>query len=131
MRNNPFWVGSVLYLSLTLALCNRVWAQQPAADNSAANPLLRLLQAKGVLTADEVAQISEASSHGDADRRLAKLLLMKGVISQADYDQTEGTSGVTNVSNAETSGASQIAAVYRVPANGGANTALLSKVAPI
>jgi len=130
MRKNPFWVGSVLYLLLTLAFCNRVWAQQPAANNSAVNPLVRVLQAKGILTADEVARISQASSPGDADRQLAKLLLMKGVISQDDYDQTEGTSGVINASNAATSGPSQIAAVYRVPASSGANTALLSNVAP-
>ncbi len=130
MRRNPFWVGSVLYLLLTLAFCNRVWAQQPAANNSAANPLVRVLQAKGILTADEVAQISQASSPRDADRQLAKLLLTKGVISQADYDQTEGTSHVINASNAATSGPSQIAAVYRVPANSGANAAHLSNVAP-
>jgi hypothetical protein len=130
MRKNPFWVGSVLYLSLTLAFCNRVWAQQPAADTSAANPLLRVLQAKGILTADEVAQISQASSPGDADRRLAKLLLLKGVISQADYDQTEGTPGVIDASTSGTSGPTQIAAVYRVPINSGANATPLSTVAP-
>src|ERR1700730_3466402 len=72
MRKNPFWVGSVLYLSLTIAFCNRVWAQQLAADTSAANPLLRVLQAKGILTQDEVAQISQASSPGDADRLVGK-----------------------------------------------------------
>src|ERR1700737_3740813 len=129
MRKNPFWVGSVLYLLSTLAFCNRVWAQQQAADNSAVNPLVRVLQAKGILTADEVAQISQAASPGEADRRLAKLLLLRGVISQADYDQTENTPGVTNASNAGTSVPTQIPAVYRVPVNNGANTAHLSNVA--
>jgi hypothetical protein len=130
MRRKPFWVGSVLCLLVTLALCDRGRAQQPADNNSAVSPLVRVLQAKGILTADEVAQISQASSPSDADRRLAKLLLMKGVISQADYDQTEGTPSVINASNAGTNGPTQIPAVYRVPVNSGANATLLSTVAP-
>jgi len=43
-------------------------------QKSAVNPLVRVLQAKGILTAEEVAQISQASSASDADT-LAKLLL--------------------------------------------------------
>jgi len=123
-------VGSFLCLLATLALCDRGWAQQPVDNNSAVSPLVRVLEAKGILTADEVVQISHASSPGEADRRLAKLLLMKGVISQADYDQTEGTPSVINASNAGTSGPTQIAAVYRVPVNNGASLSSLSNAAP-
>jgi hypothetical protein len=114
MSRKPLWV--VVCLSI-LVLCDRSWAQHQADDKSSVNPLVRVLQAKGILTAEEVAQISQASSSGDADSRLARLLLMKGVISQADYDQTVGTPGMINASNTETSGATAIAAVYRVPAN--------------
>src|SRR2546430_13032393 len=91
----------VVCLLVTLALCDRSWAQRPAEGKSVVNPLVRVLQAKGILTAEEVAQISQASSANDAER-LAKLLLMKGVISQADYDQAVGTPGMINASNAGT-----------------------------
>ncbi|HTF27077.1 MAG TPA: hypothetical protein VK937_24730 [Candidatus Limnocylindria bacterium] len=121
MRRKPFWV--MVCLLVTLVLCDRSWAQQTGDNKSAVNPLVRVLQAKGILTAEEVAQISQASSTGDADQRLAKLLLIKGVISQADYDQTVGTSGMMNASNAGTSSPTAIAAVYRVPINNGVGVA--------
>jgi hypothetical protein len=117
---------SVVACLLILALSDRSWAQQPTNNNATVNPLVRVLQAKGILTSEEAAQISQASSSGDADRRLAKLLLMKGVLSQADFDQTVGTPGMINASSVETSGATQIAAVYRVPAGNGASAAALS-----
>src|SRR6267143_1868423 len=120
MSRKPFWVVVCL---LILVLCDRSWAQKQADSNSAVNPLVRVLQAKGILTAEEVAQISQASSSGDADSRLARLLLMKGVISQADYEQTVGTPGMINASNTATSSATAIAAVYRVPVNSAANVA--------
>ena len=121
MKRKPFWV--VVCLLVSLALCDRNWAQQPTDSKSAVNPLVRVLQAKGILTAEEVAQLGQASSASDAEQRLAKLLLVKGVISQADYDQTVGTPGMMNVSNAGTSSPTAIAAVYRVPINNGASVA--------
>src|SRR5260370_4561153 len=125
MRRKPFGVVVcvVVCLLVVLALCDRSWAQQPMDNKSAVNPLVRILQAKGILTAEEAAQISQASSASDADRRLAKLLLMKGVISQADYDQTVDTPGMINASNAGTSSPTAIAAVYRVPLNNAASAA--------
>jgi hypothetical protein len=128
MKRKPCWV--VVCLLTTLALCDRGWAQQPEDNKSAVNPLVRVLQAKGILTAEEVAQISQASSAGDADRRLAKLLLMKGVISQADYDQTVGAPAVINASTAATSSPTVVAAVYRVPINNGANAVGSSNAPP-
>src|SRR5438552_3564893 len=109
----------VLCLEATVALCDRTLAQQPADGQAAVDPLVRVLQSKGILTAEEVAQLSQASSANDADQRLAKLLLMKGIISQADYDQTVGTPGMINASNAGTSSPTAIAAVYRVPISNG------------
>src|SRR5712671_1683380 len=125
MRRKPFGVVIcvVVCLLVVLALCDRSWAQQPMDNKSAVNPLVRILQAKGILTAEEAAQISQASSASDADRGLAKLLLMKGVISQADYDQTVDTPGMINASNAGTSSPTAIAAVYRVPLNNAASAA--------
>src|SRR5713226_2567842 len=119
MRSKPFWVlvCVVMCLLLTLGLSDCSWAQQPMDNKSAVNPLVRVLQAKGILTAEDVAQISQASSANDADQRLAKLLLMKGVISQTDYDQTVGAPAMINASTAATSSPSVMAAVYRVPIN--------------
>lgn len=120
MRRKPFWV--VVCLLVTLALCDRSWAQQPTDNKPAVNPLVRVLQAKGILTAEEAAQLSQASSASDADRRLAKLLLMKGVISQADYDLTVGAPGMMKASSTEASGGGVVTAVYRVPVSNGSNS---------
>ncbi len=125
MRGKPFWVVVCLvayFLVVTLALCDRSWAQQPADSKPVGNPLVRVLEAKGILTAEEVAQLSQASSASDADQRLAKLLLMKGVITQTDYDQTVGAAGMMNVSTTAASTAMTIPAVYRVPVNNGMNS---------
>src|SRR5712692_4488664 len=125
MRGQRF--GSVMYAALIfvaiLSWCKRGFAQQQAESKPAANPLVRVLQAKGILTEEEVAQISQASSGRDADQRLAKLLLMKGVISQADYDQTVGVATVMTASSTTTSNVAVIPAVYRVPLNNGADVA--------
>jgi len=107
----------------TIAWCECVFAQQQPDTKPAVNPLVRVLQAKGILTAEEVAQLGQASSASDADQRLAKLLVTKGVITQADYDHTYGVATVVSVSAATTSTASMIPAVYRVPANGEAGIA--------
>jgi hypothetical protein len=122
MRRKPFRVLVVCLFTIFI-LCHRSLAQQPGDNKSAVNPLVRVLQAKGILTAEEVAQIGQASSSGDADQRLAKLLLMKGVISQGDYDQTVGTPGMMNASAPAATSPTVVAAVYRVPLNNGAGTA--------
>src|SRR6267378_1531974 len=130
MRGKPFRVVVfVLCLSITFVLGDRALAQQPAGNNSAVNPLVRVLQAKGILTDEEVAQLSQASSASDANQRLAKLLLIKGVISQADYDQSVAVPGMMNASSTAVTAPTAIAAVYRVPINNGANVAPVSSVA--
>src|SRR6266567_2332513 len=121
MRRKPFCV--VVWVLVILVLCDRSWAQQPTDSKSAVNPLVRVLQAKGILTAEEVAQLAQASSASDADQRLAKLLLMKGVISQTDYDQTVNTASMINASAPASSSPTVVAAVYRVPLNNGASVA--------
>src|SRR5437660_4964734 len=108
---------------ITVAWSRSALAQQRTDNTSAVNPLVRVLQAKGILSADEVAQLAQASSASDADQRLAKLLLMKGVISQADYDQTVGTPGMLNASAPASSSPTVVAAVYRVPVNNAASVA--------
>jgi hypothetical protein len=106
----------VVLLVLSLAWSAHVAAQQQAGNSQAASPLVRVLQAKGILTPEEVVQINQASSASDAEQRLAKLLVSKGVISQADYNQMMGAPGMVNASAANSAGASMIPAIYRVPA---------------
>jgi hypothetical protein len=131
MRRKPFGVVVWLVVCLVaLALCGRSWAQQPTDGKPAVNPLVRVLQAKGILTPEEVAQISQASSASDADRRLANLLLMKGVISQADYDQTVGAPVMMNASTAAVSSPTAVAAVYRMPVSNNAVSAAPAKTPP-
>src|ERR1700720_3057510 len=107
----------VLLLS-SLVSSQRAVAQSQNASQNSASPLVRVLQAKGILTAEEVAQLSQASSASDADSRLAKLLLNKGIISQADYNQMLGAPGIVNASASNPAPASMIPAVYRVPVAG-------------
>jgi hypothetical protein len=118
----------VVLLAVTLAWSGSVAAQQQAASPQAASPLVRVLQAKGILSPEEVAQINQASSSSDADQRLAKLLLSKGVISQTDYNQMMGAPGIVNASASSSTGANMIPTVYRVPSAGAAAPA--SNAAP-
>jgi hypothetical protein len=104
----------VLLLS-SLVSSQRAVAQSQNAGQNSASPLVRVLQAKGILTAEEVAQLSQASSASDADSRLAKLLLNKGIISQADYDQMLGEPTVVAASSPNSGAPSLVPAVYHVP----------------
>jgi hypothetical protein len=85
----------VLHLALAafvvLALAGTVVAQQQTNSKPAANPLVRLLQSKGILTEEEAAMIGQAGSAIESEQRLAGLLLSKGLITQEDYNQTVGT----------------------------------------
>ena len=60
--------------------------QESHATNN--NPLALLLQSKGILSAGEVAMISQASSPAEANARLAQLLVEKGLISKQEYSAT-------------------------------------------
>lgn len=131
MIRKPFRVVVLVLVCLSIfATCDVGLAQQPAGSKTAANPLVRLLQDKGILTEEEVAQINRASSPADADQQLAKLLVTKGVITQADYEQTYGVASVASVSAATTSNAMVMPAVYRVPVNSAAGVAPTTNAAP-
>src|SRR5947208_9802051 len=106
----------------TMDACVWSWASQAQDNDPAFNPLVRVLQAKGILTEEEAGRVSQASSASDDDGRLARLLLMKGVISQADYDLTVGAPGMMNASSTGASGGGVVAAVYRVPVSNGSNS---------
>jgi len=63
-------------------------AAQQSDQKAATSPLVQLLKSRGVLTAEDVRQLGEATSAEDANERLARLLVQKGVISTEDYSQT-------------------------------------------
>jgi hypothetical protein len=71
-------------------------AQQNNSPQAEPTPLVRLLQSKGIITAQEAAMINQAPSHAEAEQRLAKLLLSKGIISQQEYEQTISALGAAS-----------------------------------
>src|SRR6202030_4647786 len=124
-EQHKVWVcSSFVLLSLLLCLGPALAQSQNSSENSA-TPLVRVLQAKGILTAEEVAQLSQASSASDADSRLAKLLLSKGIISQADYNQMLGDPSVVAASSPSSAASvSLVPAVYHVPGSAAAAPAV-------
>jgi len=111
-----------------LSLAALAWAQQQDQTQPAANPLVRLLQSKGIISQAEAARINQAASPAEAEQNLASLLLAKGVISQQEYEQTvaaQGASGAAAlpVSESSSSQARLVPAVLTVPVSGPAATA--------
>jgi len=83
----------VLVALAVVALALPVAAQQ--ADNqSASNPLVQLLQSKGILSAEEATNVRSASTTAEANERLARLLWSKGLISQAEYNSTVAAAAI-------------------------------------
>ena len=80
--------------SLAIVLAMPSMAQQAETHPSTTNPLLQLLQSKGILSSEEVASINQAASPDDANTRLARLLLSKGLISDQEYQHTVGEPAV-------------------------------------
>jgi len=85
----------LLAVVLAMALVSIAAAQQDPSP-SAPNPLVQLLQSKGVITAQEAAAINQATTPAEQQARLSQLLLSKGVISQEEYDHTVTTGMVSN-----------------------------------
>jgi hypothetical protein len=118
------------FVLLSSTLCSGpALAQSQNTSQNSATPLVRVLQAKGILSAEEVAQLSQASSASDADSRLAKLLLTKGIISQADYNQMLGDPSVVTASSPSSASVTLVPAVYHVPGSAAAAPAVAPAVA--
>ena len=88
------FIGSVV-VSFALA----AFAVNAAAQQQDKSSLVRLLQSKGIITDQEAAMISEASSPALAERRLAELLLSKRVISRDEFDQTLSALGASSTAS--------------------------------
>jgi hypothetical protein len=128
-KQHKLWVCSAFVVLVSLVCSGGAVAQSQNTSQNSATPLVRVLQAKGILTAEEVAQLSQASSASDADSRLAKLLLSKGIISQADYNQMLGDPSVVTASSPSSAAVSLVPAVYHVPGSAAAAPAVASAVA--
>jgi len=128
-KQRTLLVCSAFILLISLVWSERAVAQSQNTSQNSASPLVRVLQAKGILTAEEVAQLSQASSASDADSRLAKLLLSKGIISQADYNQMLGDPSVVAASSPNSGAASLVPAVYHLPGSAAMTPAVAPAVA--
>jgi hypothetical protein len=87
--------GNPIHLLVTFAILTiamPVFAQQKTDTRPADNPLVQLLESKGILTHEEAAQLGQAASADESNQRLAQLLLSKGLISQQEYAQTVSAS---------------------------------------
>lgn len=82
-RSTSVLVVSALIVALSLLAVGQQ-SQQPAGNN----PLLVLLQAKGIISAQEAATVNQATSAEEANSRLAELLVGKGLISEQEYKAT-------------------------------------------
>jgi hypothetical protein len=106
--------AAAVLLSLAVALAAvPAMAQQQGNHPSIANPLVQLLQSKGILTAEEASSVNQASSPEDANAQLAKLLVSKGLISDQEYRTAFATPAAAAAP--APSGAHLLEAVYHVP----------------
>ena len=82
-RSTSLLLMSALVVVLSLSAVAQQ-SQQPAGNN----PLLVLLQAKGIISPQEAATVNQATSAEDANNRLVQLLVGKGLISEQEYKAT-------------------------------------------
>lgn len=109
-----FTVGVLFSLAVVLAIPSM--AQQADTHPSTTNPLLQLLQSKGILSAEEVSSINQASSSDDANARLARLLVSKGLISDQEYKAAFTAPAAVPAASSAAPAAHLVEAVYHVPA---------------
>jgi len=72
---------------VALSLLPAVAQQGSGESTSTSNPLIEVLRANGVLSAEDVAKIKQANSAKEAQKRLEDILLSKKVITKEQYDQ--------------------------------------------
>ena len=120
---------SLLILALLTVLTSPLFAQQSRGPGDSANPLIGLLQSKGIITEQEAAQLNQAASPNERQQRLVKLLIAKGVINQAEYDQTISAEGGGLVASDAAAGHLTAAAAHPVDRLGGSPPRPVSAVA--
>lgn len=77
----------LIALVLSLGVATGAFAQTKNSDNKE-DPLVRLLQSKGIISEQEAAMVSSAPSPISGERRLMEILLSRGLITRQEYDET-------------------------------------------
>src|SRR5882672_563901 len=116
-------------LLFTIAALSHQALAQEQTPNSDRNPLVRLLQSKGIITEQEAAMISEASSPAQAERRLAELLVSKGVITRQEYEQTRLALGASSTAS-DSAAPRVVAAAAHVADTSATESAAMSRKTP-
>ncbi len=85
--------GPVLFLGLMCIFfaAGVICAEERDKPSAVAGSLIRLLQAKGILTEAEAASVISSGAPADTESRLARLLLAKGIINQGEYESMAAT----------------------------------------
>ena len=94
----------VLTTVLAFGLVSLAAAQQQDQPSAAPNPLVQLLQNKGVLTVQEAAAINQASTPAEQQNRLTQLLYSKGIITQDEYKTTAAAAEQSRAWNSQGQG---------------------------
>jgi hypothetical protein len=133
-------VFALLVVLGLFAFASTALAQSQTKPQAAQDPLVKLLESKGILTPAEAATVSKASSPAEANRTLAKLLLSKGLITQQEYAKTvQAYSSAPTPAASVTPTAAAPASAQVVPAvlhgtagnSGGSNESVSAKIADI
>ena len=95
-------VSRLLLLSAALAMALPALAQQQPAHPPTPNPLVALLESKGILSPSEAALINQAATPEEANSRLAQLLVEKGLISSQEYTATVAPAAAAPAASAVT-----------------------------
>ena len=126
----------VLAVVLAFGLVSLVAAQQQ--DQPKANPLVQLLQSKGVLTTQEAAAINQAPTEAEQQSRLTQLLYSKGIITQNEYQTTAAAERASESQGMwipaaahVSSGESEPGAAMAMPPQAPAAPAVIPAVAPV
>ena len=120
----------IVLVALAVAALALPIAAQQADNQSASNPLVKLLQSKGILSADEAATVRSASTTAEANERLARLLWSKGLISQEEYNTTVAAAAVS-AANASSSGARMVNASAPVGTAAGTSATAVPAAGPM
>ncbi len=114
----------ILLLLVVCTLGNLASAQQHDSRLAPPASLVRLLQTKGILSAEEAASVLDSSAAEPSEDRLAKLLLGKGLITQQEYAETIAAFAQTPNSSGSFAAQAVPSAAY-TPGGGPANDASL------
>jgi hypothetical protein len=122
----PTWSGSIVPSGGEVKNDDKTGAPGAAspqpADPAIADPLVRVLLAKGVITSEEARAVAAAGDPAGQRDRLAALLRDKGLISDAEYESVRAVPSSGDVARASAS---------TQPAESGAQKAEAQKPAPV